>query len=154
MIRISPTFPCYFQLFQIYQTMYVNRFVSFGYANISRRNAWHSWWLWFIDRTCRISGKLKNSLFSFGAVLIGNEVYIVGGVENNAHTNEVYTMCIQTRKTTSKASMHAERSQFALAMTRDCLYAIGGRNCNDGILRTVERYCIAEVRNSSTSSYF
>ena len=73
------------------------------------------------------SGKLKGTLYAFGAVLIGSEIYFVGGVENRQHTKEVYTMCIQSRKYTSKAPMHAERSQFGLVMARDCRYTV---NCH------------------------
>ena len=89
---------------------------------------------------------LDVSIFSFASVVVGQELFVSGGVVNNGNSDALRVFCFKTKKMSSRASMHSKRSQHCLVAVRDCLYAIGGRNCTDGVLNSVERYSIIEVR--------
>jgi len=83
-------------------------------------------------------------IFAFGSVVIGQELFISGGVVNNGNSDGLKVFCFKSKKTTTRAAMHCKRSQHCMVAVNDTIYAIGGRNCTDGVLSSVERYSIME----------
>ena len=88
---------------------------------------------------------LDVAIFSFGSVVLGQELFISGGVINSSNSEELRSFCFKSKKVSQRSSMHLKRSQHCLVAVKDCLYAIGGRNCSEGVLKSVERYSIMDV---------
>lgn len=65
---------------------------------------------------------------NFGATILNNKIYIVGGLNSNQPSKEVSFFDLESKKWTKCASMNYARSNLGVVVLNGKLYAIGGQS--------------------------
>jgi hypothetical protein len=95
----------------------------------------------FVTRDCPwfYKKELPSARYGFGAVVVNNKIYVIGGTDGNHYLNEVLEYDPLLNTWTRRADMPTPRSDLAVTVWNNKIYALAGRN-NDSLFRHNQVY--------------
>ena len=94
------------------------------------------------SKECKCLPEMVLPKIYFGATVIGNKIYVCGGLNQNIRLNTLEVFDCQTNNWSKLAPMHHERSSFGMTTLNNMIFVSGGYDSSDGYLSSMERYCL------------